>query len=343
MVFEIIKQLQNDIVENESVLESLPGSMLERGGFPPILQLNTMPQGIDISLYTNPKGPTNPNGDYISLYRFTDLTNNVSQFTQNYFPNGNKIDGIYESIINGASIKPDATFTMNAFLKSKNDLGNYRLSNLGGIPDDWYPTYANPADWHKQVANKGNLFTSEIDFSNPAQSFNSQFTILDNQNNQALSWNRLTSTGKITEIDLKKESSLQKIKFKYMQVQINRSWLNYDIFKMGGWYLGGQDVGFVSSGDVNDNDGILPLYPTSFIIATDLEIEGSLGSVDSKLVSDSIAKDGSINLGPFNINAISNDTKTNTDVLVNEGYFILAWISQLVNLSPQISQSITLL
>ena len=79
----------------------------------------------------------------------------------------------------------------------------------------------------------------------------------------------------------------------------------------------------------------LPLYPISLIIATDLEILGNLDSHDTQLATGIITDKGSINLGPFNIASIESDGTNKTDVLKNNGYFVLAWISELIDVSPK--------
>jgi len=345
MLFQIIKQLEKDInkeggfaqVSTETISKS--GRRMMRAGssinIPPVLQLNKLPEVIDVLQYRNAHGPTNPNGDYISLFRISDLTNQIPQFTQLYFPSGKRIDDVYEMVILGATIKPDATFTNNAFYNSKQLLSNLRLSNLGGTPDNWYPVYATPTDWYDQITNKENLFTSEIDFSNPEESFDSQFSVIASQSGQNLGWNKPNTNGQVEETSLSQGSTFNKIRFKYLQVQLSRPWLSFDIFDMGGWYLGGQETGYISSGDISDNGGVFPLYPVSFIIATDLEIESNLNDVDTKIVSESINESGSINLGPFSISTISTNKVSNLNTLTNDGYFIIAWISQLVHLSPK--------
>ncbi|MDD3907474.1 MAG: hypothetical protein PHP34_09205 [Bacteroidales bacterium] len=353
MLFNILNQLEKDItpVQNEmsptmvdtqtAYNDKIPAeseSINSCGVYyniPPVLQLSTMPEAIDVLQFKNPHGPTNSNGDYVSLYRFSDLTNNISRFNLYYYSSGNRIDNVYENILQGVTVKQDATFTYNAFFKAKQNLMNSRLSNLDGTPNSWYPAYANPTDWFEQITNKNNLQTSEIDLSKPAEAFSSQFSIIGNQSDESLHWNRLDKSGDVAVTAINDKSVFSKIRFKFMQVQIERNWLNFDLFNMGGWYLGGQEAGYVSSGEIENNDGIFPLYPTSFILATDLEIIGNLNTADIAIVLNDIQKNGSINLGPFNINTMVNDASSNTDILKNNGYFILGWISQLVNLSPK--------
>lgn len=111
-------------------------------------------------------------------------------------------------------------------------------------------------------------------------------------------------------------------------------WFNLSLFSMGGWYLTSQEIGFISSGNISQNRGIFPLYTTAFILATDLEITGTLSGADSHFVSKSIATHGTINLGPFNITTIENK---NTTVLKNDNFFVIGWISELLGLSPKIT------
>ncbi|MDR2001935.1 MAG: hypothetical protein LBQ74_02795 [Prevotella sp.] len=336
MLFEITQQLEKDIIRSKGPAGKRLKSF-SPSDVPPVLQLNYIPAGIDVSQYKNPFGPTNPQGSYINLYRFRELTNNISQFVRYYSPSGKKIDKVYENIITGATVKETTAYVSNALFQSRQTLQNSRLSNLDGIPDTWYPVYATPEDWFDKITYKDKLFLTEIDFTNPADAFSNQFTVLDNRINQNLDWTRVTVDRPVLERPLDKGSSVKKIKFKFMQVQMNRPWINLDLFEMNGWYLEGQDPGYISTGTAGQNSGVFPLYPTSFLLATDLEITGDFEAADLLFVSERIKKDGSVNLGPFNINSFDSDKPENSSIMKNDGFFIVAWISQLIDFSPKIN------
>lgn len=336
MISQITKQLEKDILSSESKQKKKPLRASNTLNIPPVLQLNFIPEAIDVAQYKNPFGPTNPNGDYISLYRFRDLTNNISQFIRYYSPSGKKIDTIYENIVRGATVKSTATYTSRVFFDSMQKLKDSCLSSLAGFPDSWYPIYASPSDWYDRITQKEMLFSTEIDFSNSADAFSNQFTILENKIDKNLDWS-WGSKDRIEDVKpLEKKSMIKKIKFKFMTVQLNRPWLNLDLFEMKGWYLEGQNIGYVSTGETSGNNGIFPLYPTTFLLATDLEVEANWDTSDIVFASRKIDEHGSINLGPFNINSVANDKTTDDSFMKNDGFFIVAWISQLIDFSPKI-------
>ena len=86
-------------------------------------------------------------------------------------------------------------------------------------------------------------------------------------------------------------------------VQINRPWLNDLIFRMKGWSLLGQASGSVSNGALKDNaTNMLPLIPTAFIVARDIQITADWTTEDKSHVEDSISTKASVGWGPFAVN-----------------------------------------
>ncbi|MEO6831302.1 MAG: hypothetical protein ABI378_03505 [Chitinophagaceae bacterium] len=352
MLLQITEHLKEDLLQEGSLLTNIPPEIQSAttasygvanarlvpptAQMHPVIQLNMVPTPIDISQYANPYGPTNPNGDTISLFRFRELTNNIPDFETFYFSSGSYIEDVYANIVNGASSKPNATFTQQAFSNSIQKLANSKLAALTIYPGSWCPVFASPSDWYTQVTQKQNLFSTSLNLQDPVSSVNQDFTVIGNQGTESLDWNQINTQGKVVSTPLNKGSVLNTVSYKFMVVQINRPWLDLSLFSMGGWYLAGQDTGFVSSGDATNNNGIMPLYTTAFILATDLEITGSLQQADASLLANNLDNNEAINLGPFNISSIISSPKSNNVTLSNNGYFIVAWISKIIGLAPKI-------
>ncbi|MGI4873109.1 MAG: hypothetical protein ACRYFX_18270 [Janthinobacterium lividum] len=345
MLDKILAQLTADISKNNvqqemsgklnrAVTAEAGASLAALASTAPVLQLNTTPAPIDVSQYKNPFGPANPNGDYISLFKFVSLNNDVPGFTRFYAPSGRRLDSTYQSVVGGASVVPSATFTNAAFAGAGAALTQAKLAALDGTGNSWYPVYANPIDWYDLVTQEQNLFATEIDLTQPQTSFSNQYVVIDDGTGSELTWNQRDIAGNPAGIALSSNTKVNKIRFKFMQVQLNRPWFNLELFSMGGWSLPGQQPGFVSSGSLAGNNGVLPLYTTSFIIGTDLEIEADLDSSDRSLVAKTLNADGIINLGPFAIDTYQ-PNQASSDRLTNGGYFIIAWISQLVAVAAQ--------
>jgi hypothetical protein len=336
MFDQILAQLQADFAKSNITVAARSANAVVGSSIPPVLQLNTLPAPIDLSQYKNPFGPNNPNGNYISLFQFSKLSNDVPSFTKFYAPSGLQLPGTYQSVVNGAVVAPGSTFASAEFAKAMAVLNQAKLAGLDGSGESWWPAYASPSNWYDLVTEDQNLFETEIDLTQPQTAFSSHFSIISDNTPDKLTWNLLPSIGRQIRTALSANTTVNTIRLKFMQVQVSRPWFDMQLLKMNGWSLPGQQPGFVSSGSLTENEGVIPLYTTSFIIGTDLEIVASLDSADSHLVAERISADGIINLGPFAIDTYRQD-QPNNDVLTNSGYFVMAWISQLVGFSAQLA------
>ncbi|OEU72084.1 MAG: hypothetical protein BA869_04920 [Desulfuromonadales bacterium C00003107] len=126
-------------------------------------------------------------------------------------------------------------------------------------------------------------------------------------------------------------------------VRIYRPWLNDLIFKMNKWFVDNVDKDGISNGKLQGNESsVIPLIPTAFIVAREIEITADFTSEDKKHVESSVSGSASVGWGPFRISghyshSSSKDTFTSTfdgGTLKVPGMQIVAWVSEIVPASP---------
>lgn len=116
------------------------------------------------------------------------------------------------------------------------------------------------------------------------------------------------------------------ISFKYCRVNIDRGWLKLAMLKMKNWYMYGTRMGEYSNGSNNDNPGMFPLLPTSFIVIRDLKITANWSNDDLQNLGQATA------LGFFDIR----DSTMNQNTLEVKGLQVLCWVSTVM---PQLPPS----
>ncbi len=327
----------------------------------PVFQLSYFPLAIDPSDYANPQSNTNPNGSYLTLYAFHQLVDPIPAFARYYSPTNASIERIYGNLVNGASVVPGSEYTRQIISSAQEAFSHSKLSNLSGIPGTWHPDYATPEDWWD--TNQINRFrTINIDLENLG-SEDSPYTILNGgQGGDELSWrigNLQNSSSEVKTVA--RNTKLKSLSFKCLEVIIRRTaWLDYQVFQTQGWYLQGQLRGFCSTGTTNNNTGVIPLLTTSFIVAIDVEIAADWAATDRQILDMAVRGDRLISFGSFALSSgrlsissppiveplLPNTSGSryhpsfkanlkNVNTITSPAWQIVAWISNLVPLSPQ--------
>lgn len=120
-------------------------------------------------------------------------------------------------------------------------------------------------------------------------------------------------------------SSSLSLSFNYCMVMIDRPWLSQAYLATQGWYVPGYSSGSFSTGAVNDNFGIFPALPITFILAKDLQISG-WSDEESETV------ERSAGFGPFSL--IDRTVNRQSKTLTKSGMQIIGWICQTMPLLP---------
>ena len=110
------------------------------------------------------------------------------------------------------------------------------------------------------------------------------------------------------------------ISFSYCRVNIDRSWLNLALLSTKNWYVYGTPAGEYSTGSADNNPGLFPLMPVSFILINNLRITANWSAEDRKTISQAVS------FGPFDLR---NGT-FNQNTLEVKGMQIISCISRVM-------------
>ncbi|NEQ47805.1 MAG: hypothetical protein F6K00_31465 [Leptolyngbya sp. SIOISBB] len=288
----------------------------------PILQMNPVPTGIDVEKYANARSSSNPNGSLTTLYAFRNLVDSIPNFTSSYIPSGKSLEDIYGLIVSSATSRTDDSFVVNTISEAQRDLSENTFSDMDGTLGVWRPVYAVPENWFSPRQN---------DFQKISwKELTEQFAMIGQSNTADMQWR----IGDSAPQPLNANSRIESIQFEYLIVNLTRPWLSEALFRTNGWFIPGQAEGFCSSGQLDRNDGILPLLLTGLLVGRKVKINGIFNQDEQSILT--MASEGSnhVSLGPFVLDSENEDTTTP---------HILGWISSLVPFSPRIDDSTDIL
>lgn len=290
----------------------------------PILQLDAFPVTINPDEYKNPHSTANPDGSFASLWAFRQLVDPVPMFSRYYSPSGRSTESTYSLVANSASIGRNNPFATEVIAQSQQKLSQIRYANMDGTAGSWAPIYATPSDWYETAGDR--YKTIDFDLSKAGDP-NSPFALLAGGSSPLGLKVCSHSPDVVTPLD--PDTHVKQITLKYLRVTLNRPWFTELIFNTNGWFLSGQPAGFCSSGNLQVNEGTLPLLPTSILFATDVTIDAEWGARNQKTIDDAHTKGNQVSLDHLVIYPASDQTQLQ----------VLGWITSLVPFSPMEAQS----
>jgi hypothetical protein len=207
----------------------------------------------------------------------------------------------------------------------------------------WHWAQATPANWFSPSA-AGSPVTIRSDRS------------YSSTNVQTSSWHAgaeyrpglfsIGAGGSSTRTHVISDSSNLRIAFQMSRVGIFRPWLDQTLLSLAGWSVPGRAQGAYSNGRLDaSNTGVFSLIPTAFITASHIQITADWGHSDLETIANHAHAGGGLSIGPFSIGgggsvasqssryASAFDGRT----LSPPGMQIIAWISQLVPVSPPLA------
>jgi len=123
--------------------------------------------------------------------------------------------------------------------------------------------------------------------------------------------------------------------FRYTRVTIQRPWIDHTLFHLPGWSLGGIDKGSISTGQADNNPGMMPLLPLSFIAVKDVVINGSWSDSDKQSANAAVAGNAVASFGPMTISGGGAEASSfDGSSLKVPGIQIIAWICQVLPVLP---------
>lgn len=287
----------------------------------PILQLNAIPVSIDLAKFRDAYSSDNPGGDFESAYRFRNLCNAIPIFRRNFDPSGHYVEAVWRNIAFGAN--GTTAYARHLLNTAQADIDGAEMANLGGIPKPWLPVEAAPSNWTELVADAPEIL---LDLGGDDSS--GDYALIGEA--EALAWTGMA--GDIGSKVVPIEGKVQRIRLRALRVDVTRSWLDLQLFAIGGWQIEGMSGGFFSSGTQRDNSGIFPLLPTALVIASDITVEGDWSRSDRALISQHAAEGRALGLGPFPVVA---SEPAAGGVLKARLAHVIGSISALVPYAPQ--------
>ena len=126
---------------------------------------------------------------------------------------------------------------------------------------------------------------------------------------------------------------------KVLRVDFYRPWLNPEILNLKGWKINGVEKGYFSSGKLDENDGVMPLMPTSMIVGTEVKLAGNLEKEDQDLVKASMMQNKTVAVGPFVLSSPLHSAtlrnESDTTSIESTNIHVIGFISNLVPFAPQ--------
>jgi len=303
------------------------------GSLKPVFQLNALPQPLDPTTFAGAMSPSNPGGSLVPLAAFRDLVDAVPAMSRFYSPGPMSTETAWGNYINGASVKAGAGFATQALSAAQQNFTTYALAGLTPAATSWRPVYSTPENWWDLTRQ---TFTPVVVDPNATGGPNGAYATIgaDNQA-QTLQW-RDPGSGKTAP--LASGTTLKAIRFNAFEVVLRRPWLDASLFGMASIYLGGEPSGFYSSGQLNNNDGVMPLLSTSFYLATDVQIDADWSAPDLKRLQQAQANNTPLALGAFalaaRLGARTAGLTLKGDTVSSPLPQIVAWVSALTPLCP---------
>ena len=314
-------------------VDAAPGALGSR----PVLQLSAMPTVINRADYANAMSASNPNGSLTTLAAFRSLVDPIPGFSPLYAPGGQSTEGAWTDFCNGAAVQGGSAFTQAALAKARQTNAAQQLADLAPTMTPWLPVYATPSDWYATADDAFSPVT--IDLTAMGQLTGPYATPGGpNIDGPTPAWT--TPQG---SVPLSPSTRLKTLTFRALLVTLSRPWLNPALLAMGDVYLGGQPVGFYSSGDIIKNNGVLPLLTTGFYLAVDVRLEADWAPADQVMLSHAATARTPLAFEGFALSDDGGGLSLDTPALAattaasSSLYQIVAWTSTLMPLCPQIA------
>jgi hypothetical protein len=211
-----------------------------------------------------------------------------------------------------------------------------KVQRVSLLPSDWFSSSSRSSGW--------TIFDSSS--SNVASSSSSDYTSYGGSAGFSLGLFSIGGSAghSSSHQQASSETSNLRIRFEYTLVTIRRPWLNFSLFSTKGWNLGNlYKKGLISNGSkAGQNNAMLPLLPTAFVVARKVVISANWSKSDWELITSKTSGGGGFGIGPFSISgsyAHSSKKETFTSGMVGgeitvPGVQIIGFINQVVPYCP---------
>jgi len=248
---------------------------------PPVFQMAALPSIVDPATYANAFGNTNPNGSFLALRALRDLVDPVPLFSRTYQPSPESTEKLWGLVLSGAESANG--FAAAALSGARTSYATSALPSTDGTTTQWRPVYATPATW-MDLGNDAAFRKVTVDLSGTATGATATRLSTIGGGQAVMRWTVVDANGDTTTAPIASGTTLDAIVLDVRQVTLQRPWLDMSVLTSSGIAVPGQDAGFLSSGDVDDNDGSLPLLPTAFWLARSATLRGTIAPSDAKVL-----------------------------------------------------------
>jgi hypothetical protein len=166
-------------------------------------------------------------------------------------------------------------------------------SALPNVPP-WLLSYGMASDW-MQASSQAAQLTLRSSYIN--QTASAEATSYSTGGNA--SWGLWNAGGSSSHDSAEQHSHMDAQDFtltaELIQVRIMRPWFNPLLFSMKDWWSSAYDAGGLSA------DTVMPLVPTSFIVARNVAITADFSDADKSHFQDSTSSSASVGWGPFSV------------------------------------------
>ncbi len=216
------------------------------------------------------------------------------------------------------------------------------MASSTGDGSKWYFTYPIPGDFAASNASGFTSFTLKSDYLEETASSKATNWGASGSASWGLWSGSASGSGHHADSHEHMDASKFDLSAEIAMVRIFRPWMNDLIFKLNSWYTNMTNAHGISTGKLTSEKLILPLIPTGFVVARNVEISADWSSDDKKHVEDSISTKASVGWGPFSVSgnyseSSSSDYHKSTfdgGTLKIPGIQIIAWVSEITPDSP---------
>ncbi len=212
-----------------------------------------------------------------------------------------------------------------------------------GLGSQFFPTYVYPKDPLNPALNPSwmNFFFNTEDVN----TFKSD-TSTNTGGSAGASWGLWSGSAAASygsgQSNFESDTSNLSLSVQLIQLPLTRPWMRPEIFWSRGWRWSSSGPGTPVSDGKTPPQGLMPLYPTSMVVAKNLDIKLDMTNERNQSSWSKIDTQASVGWGPFSISgnysrsdsqATSNFTKTSTGITV-PGAQIIAYVCEVLPLSP---------
>lgn len=217
------------------------------------------------------------------------------------------------------------------------------MASSTGDSSSWFFTYPIPGNFADPQAEGFTAFSLKSDYLEETASAKATDWGAEGSASWGLWSASASAKGHHADSHSHMDASKFELKTEIAVVRIFRPWLNDLIFKINNWYTNMTTAHGISIGKLTSDQLVLPLIPTAFVVARNVEITADWSSDDKKHVEDSISTKASVGWGPFSVSgsysqSSSSDYHKSTfdgGTLKIPGVQIIAWVSEITPNSPQ--------